>query len=119
MTAVVHAACGHKFHELGLLVDVLQAVRRLEGNDRQFVDPCRAIGASLEAAVTLHLVAELFHEARAAQLAVRVGDPWAIRIGRRLIDEQAIFGPDCGNPTGAWWRRHCFRLIQQIGPLRP
>jgi hypothetical protein len=119
MTAVVHAACGHKFHELGLLVDVLQAVRRLKGEDEQVVEACRAMGAALEVAVTLHLVGELFHEPRAAKLAVRVGDHRAIRLGRHLIDAQAIFGPDCGNPTGAWWRRHGFRLLQQIGPLRP
>lgn len=119
MTAVVHAACGHKFHELRLLVDVLQAVRRLKGKDEQVVEACRAMGAMLEVSVTLHVVGEIFQEPRAVKLAGRVGDHPAIRLGRHLIDTQAVFGPDSGNPTGAWWRRHGFRLLQRIGPLRP
>ena len=120
MTAIIHAACGHKFHELGLLVDVLQAVRRLEGDDEgRVVTVCNAMGAALEMAVTLHLVGKLFEEPRARALAARVGDGWAIGLSYGLIDAEAVFGPDRGNSLGAWWRRHGFRLLQQIGPLRP
>jgi hypothetical protein len=119
MTAVIHATCGHKFHRLGPLVDVLQAVRRLEGKDEEVVNAARALGAALEVTVTLHLVGEIFDEPRAAKLAERVGDQMAIRLGRRLIGAQAIFGPDSGKPKAAWCRRHGFRLLQRIGPLRP
>jgi hypothetical protein len=120
MTAIIHAACGHKFHELCLLVDVLQAVRRLEGgDDERFVMVCHAMGAALEAAVTLHLVGELFDQPQATALATHIDNGWTTRFSRHLIDEKAVFGPDRGKSIGAWWRRHGFRLVQQIGPIRP
>ena len=78
-----------------------------------------ALGAALEAAVTLHLVGKLFDQPQATALAARIDNGWTTRLSRHLIDEEAVFGPDRGNFFGTWWRRHGFRLIQQIGLARP
>ncbi len=120
MTAIVHAAGGHKFHRLSLLVDVLQAARGLAAEDEeQFVTASGAIGARLEAAVTLHLVGRLFDEPRAVRLASRFGEDWAIRLGRRLISPDAIVAGYADDRAVSWWRRHGFRTLQQFGPARP
>jgi hypothetical protein len=120
MVAIVHAACGHKFHQLSLLVDVLQAVRRLTGDEEErFVQAAVSMGATLEAAVTLHLAARLFDEPRATALSLRLGDHWMIRLGNRLMSPEVILADDVAGQRRARLRRHGFRLLQQVGLLRP
>ena len=122
MTAIVHAACGHKFQELKLLVDVLQGARRVSGAEAEedwFVESVVAMGARLEAAVTLHLVARLFDEPRAAAIARRFGDHGAILLGNRLIQPEVILAGDEASRRRARVRRHAFRVLQQVGFARP
>jgi hypothetical protein len=120
MVAVVHAACGHKFHQLSLLVDVLQAVRRLTADEEaRFVQAAVSMGARLEAAVALRLVSRVFDEPRASALASRLGGHWMIRLGDRLMSPEVILADDIAGQRRSRVRRHGFRLLQQIGPLRP
>ena len=118
MTAVVHAACGHKFRELSHLVDVLQGVRRLQADESErFVRACSVVGATLEAGVTLDLVGRLFEEPRACELAACFDPHWAIRVGQRLINADAVLGAH--GRLGPWLRRHAFRQLQQVRLGRP
>jgi hypothetical protein len=120
MVAVVHAACGHKFHQLSLLVDVLQAVRRLTVAEAEwFVEATVSMGARLEAAVTLDLVSRLFGEPQAAELSSRLGGHWAIRLGHRLIGPEVILATDSAGQRHSRLRRHGFRVLQQVGLIRP
>jgi hypothetical protein len=120
MVAIVHAACGHKFHELSLLVDVLQAVRRLSTDEEErFVRAATSMGARLEAAVALRLVSRLFDEPRAAALASRLGGHWVIRVANRLMSPEIILANDALGRRRSRLRRHGFRLLQQAGALRP
>lgn len=119
LVAVVHGACGHKFHRLNLLVDVLQAVRRLTGADEAILDAVAArLGTRLEVAVTLGLVGELFGEARATRLAARHLDHRAVRLGHRLITPATVLAAPAGSVRSRL-RRHAFRQLQQLPFVRP
>src|SRR5690606_27819354 len=67
--AIVHASCGHKFHRLQMVVDVLQAARRLP-DDRidTFVRIARKLRFGMEAAVSLSLASRLFEDRHATIL---------------------------------------------------
>ena len=61
MTAIVHAACGHKFHRLQFAVDIVQAARALPDADIPLLERgAREIGAELELAVSLNLAGQIF-----------------------------------------------------------
>lgn len=113
--AIIHASCGHKFHRLQMVVDVLQAARRLP-DDRidNFVHAAQKLRFSMEAAVSLSLAGRLFEDRRATMIAKRLGGGALSAIGCRLIS------PDCAiqaldpRHRGSWTRRKAFRLIQYL-----
>lgn len=113
--AIVHAACGHKFHRLQMVVDILQAARRLP-DDRVdgFVRAARGLGFALEAAVSLSLAGRLFSDHRVAMLGDRFGATASSRLGRRLISPDTAIQAADPRHRGSRARRKAFRLVQYL-----
>ncbi|OQX30645.1 MAG: hypothetical protein B0D96_11355 [Candidatus Sedimenticola endophacoides] len=119
MIAVIHCACGHKFHRLNLLLDVLQAVRRLERKDDQVLTAAVSeLGAELETGVTLGVVGTLFRCPRTLTLAEHFSHHWATRVGRKLISPDAVFAAPIPGSIDSRIRRHAFRRLQELGLAR-
>ncbi len=117
MTAVVHAAAGHKFHRLSLLVDVLQALRHLGERDLdRLADVTDALGMRLEVLLCLDLVASLFDEAAAQGALARLEPGRNYAWTRRLINGAAVLDTwrDAGHHSRI--RRHALRWMQHIVP---
>jgi hypothetical protein len=113
-TAVVHASLGHKFHELRLLVDVLQAFRALGPEDRAALpDRMSTLSLRLETALTLHLVAELFDQPDAHEMATALGLPVQSRLATLLVRPRDVLGADGRRLGASHLRRHAFRWLQQ------
>jgi hypothetical protein len=114
-TAVVHASLGHKFHELRLMVDVLQAFRALGPEDRAAL-PRRmaALSLRLEAALTLRLIADLFDHADAREMADTLDLPVQSRLAARLVRSRDVLGADGPRLGSSHLRRHAFRWLQQV-----
>jgi hypothetical protein len=113
--AIVHAALGHKFHQLRLLVDVLQAFRRLTPDEvTALPEMARQLGLALEARLCLELVAALFEVPGAVAVAGRIVGGSASRLATRLVDGAAVLAA----PTAflSKVRRHSFRGLQRIVP---
>jgi hypothetical protein len=120
MVAIVHSACGHKFHRLNMLVDVLQAARRLApGDEAALSQVADRLAARLEVAVTLGVVGELFADERLVGLAGAVSDHWAVRVGRGLIKAETVLSAQAVPGRASHLRRHLFRQFQQLGFARP
>ncbi|MCY6382618.1 nucleotidyltransferase family protein [Hoeflea prorocentri] len=120
MTAVIHAAAGHKFHRLQLLVDVLQAGRRLDEAD---IDHLRSvlgkIPARLEVLVCLDLVCALFKDEKAAHIRESLSEGKDYRRSRAIVTPQCVIATfdDTGHQSRL--RRHAFRWAQHIVSRRP
>jgi len=115
MTAVIHAACGHKFHRLQFVVDIIQAARTLPDADiPQLELATRAIGAELELAVSLNLAGELFDDRRTLDLAQRFAPGIAGRLSRRLISPDAIHNAMSTFGRASHLRRKAFRGLQLL-----
>ena len=113
--AIVHASCGHKFHRLQMIIDVLQAGRRLPDEKiEDFIDAAKRIRLAPEAAVTLSLAGRLFQDHRIAMLANHFGNGPVSRIGRRLITPDAAIQASDPRHRGSWIRRKTFRLLQYL-----
>lgn len=113
--AVVHAALGHKFHQLRLLVDVLQAFRHLTPDEvAALPDMARRLGLALEARLCLELIGGLFELPAAAAAAGRIAGGSASGLATRLVDGAAVLAA----PTAflSKVRRHTFRGLQRIVP---
>lgn len=113
-TAVVHAALGHKFHELRLMVDVLQAFRALNAADRaRLPDRMAALSLRLEASLSLRLVAELFEQKDAGQLADTFALPIQSRLAAGIVRPRDVLMADGRRLGPSHLRRHAFRWLQQ------
>jgi hypothetical protein len=113
--AVVHAALGHKFHQLRLLVDVLQAWRHLTPDEvAGLPEMARQLGLALESRLCLELIAELFDVPEASTAARHIAGGRASRLATRLVDAAAVLAA----PTAflSKVRRHTFRGLQRIVP---
>jgi hypothetical protein len=115
MTAVIHAACGHKFHRLQFAVDIIQAARTLRDTDiPQLERAARAIGAELELAVSLNLAGKLFDDPRALELAGRFSSGFTSRLSKRLISPGAIHNAMSTSGGASHIRRKAFRGLQLL-----
>ena len=115
MTAVIHAACGHKFHRLQFAVDIIQAARALPDADvPQLERAARAIGAGLELAVSLNLAGELFGDERTLNLARRFSPGLTARLSKRLISPEAIHNAMSTSGRASHIRRKTFRGLQLL-----
>jgi len=113
--AVVHASLGHKFHQLRLLVDVLQAFRHLTPDEvTALPGMARRLGLALEARLCLELIAELFDVPSAIVAAGRIAGGKASSLATRLVNGASVLA----GPTAFFSkvRRHSFRGLQHIAP---
>jgi len=113
--AVVHASLGHKFHQLRLLVDVLQAFRHLAPDEvAALPDMSRRLGLALEARLCLELIAELFDAPIAGLTAGQVAGGNVSGLASRLVDGAAVLAAPSAFFSKV--RRHTFRGLQRIVP---
>lgn len=118
IVAVAHAAAGHKFHALRLIVDVLQAARAMEAQTAQaFAETAVRRGWALEAGIALDLAARLYGDARAASIAALLPSTPARVLAARLLSETAILdAPQHG--IASRLRRTLVRGLQHVRPAR-
>ena len=115
MTAVIHAACGHKFHRLQFAVDIIQAARALpEADIPQLERAARAIGAKLELAVSLNLAGELFDDRRTLDLAQRFSPGFTSMLSKRLVSPAAIHNAMSTSGSASHMCRKAFRGLQLL-----
>lgn len=113
-TAVVHAALGHKFHELRLMVDALQAFRALDAAARAALpDRMAALSLRLEASLTLRLVADLFNLPDARELGNTLALPVQSRLAAGIVRPRDVLMADGRRLGPSHLRRHAFRWLQQ------
>jgi hypothetical protein len=110
LTAVVHGAIGHKFHQLKLAVDVLQAIRRLGNEAPQAIAAAHQLNLTYELAAAASLVGRLFPaaaaDARVAELAGLMDTPsW--------LDRDTITNAHLRGDIRSRFRRFAFRWRQQ------
>ncbi|MEL6817517.1 MAG: nucleotidyltransferase family protein [Pseudomonadota bacterium] len=112
-TAVVHASLGHKFHQLRLLVDVLQAFRSLDAQERAaLVDHAKVLRLQLETANSLRLVGEMFDQESALNTSRRLlsNMPW--QLTRQVLTAQSVL--NAPYHVSSRLRRHAFRWAQRV-----
>ncbi len=113
--AIIHASCGHKFHRLQMVVDILQAARRLPDEKiTGFVRTAEKLGFGLEASVSLSLAGSLFADHRVVMLGDQFGANTSTRIGRRLISPDVATQAADPRHRGSWARRKAFRMVQYL-----
>lgn len=111
--AIIHAACGHKFHRLQMIVDILQAARRLPDDKvAGFISMAKELRFDLEAAVGLSLAGRLFADSRVEMIGDQFGANLPTRIGRRLISPDVAIQAAASHHRGSRARRKLFRLVQ-------
>jgi len=114
MVSVIHAGAGHKFHKLQMLVDVLQAYRRLgEMNIGQLQDITETIPANLEISISLHLVSQLFQIKSAANCASQFQTGKHSLLVQHLINADVILDTFHDPYKVSRLRRHLFRFLQK------
>lgn len=110
--AVVHGTLGHKLHQIRFLVDVLQAFRKLDTDDREKLPRLAAdLHLGIETALCLRLIAEMFDEPAAAELASRFTPGPLASLGRGMITAQVVIEAPYSRMSRL--RRHAFRWIQR------
>lgn len=110
LTAVVHGAIGHKFHQLKLAVDVLQAIRKLEDSMQQAIAASRELNLTYELAAAASLVGRLFpgaeHDRHLRTLANLMDTPsW--------LDRDTITNAHLRGDIRSRFRRFAFRWQQK------
>ncbi|WP_439574730.1 nucleotidyltransferase family protein [Phreatobacter sp.] len=115
-TAIVHATLGHKLDRLQMLVDVLQATRRLpSGSLAEVANVLVRLRLGLEAAVCLSVLARLFGDRASMELSDRLPSGLRARLGRWLISPDAVVhAQGTHHARRSWGRRKTFRLLQSL-----
>ena len=115
MTAVIHAACGHKFHRLQFAVDIIQAIRALPHADVAHLEKvARSMGAQLELAVSFNLAGRLFDDDRALELARRFSSGFTSALSKRLVSPATIHNAMSTSGRHSHLRRKAFRGLQLL-----
>jgi hypothetical protein len=122
LVAAVHGAAGHQFDRLQPAVDVLMAVRGAAGpiNRERLDRVARRIGASVALHAALDLVARLFKERAARDLAAALSPaPWAL-LRRKLLSPAVALRAQAEAASRDSWRRRALReMIRRGGtPVR-
>jgi hypothetical protein len=116
--SVVHGALGHKLHKLSLVVDILQAARRLTNGDiPTLITAARELGLGLEVMALLRLAGQLFNDREILALADRMPGRWA-GLSDRLLTRNTILGAQGGEGWDSKLRRHAFRWMQRAAMTR-
>lgn len=116
ITAVVHTAFSDKFEILKVLIDVLQACRKLSPSDYESLKlVVRSLSFELEIGVTVYLVAKLFNDENAHRIAALFEKVGAVQVGRMLITPNVIYASQYGLwPARAVLAKVLFRSIQKF-----
>lgn len=118
LVAAVHGVAGHQFERLQTCVDVLQAARGAAGpiDRRRLAAVASATGATAALHSALDLVARLFAEPAAAELAAALPPvPWR-RLRRHLLTPQVVLRAQArGTGVDSWRRRALRELVRRIG----
>lgn len=118
MTAVIHAACGHKFHRLQFAVDIVQAARSLPEADIPMLErAARSIGAELELAVALSLAGRIFGDQRVLDLSNRFAAGLTGLLSKRLVSPAAIHNAMSTSGRASHARRKAFRGLQLLSRI--
>lgn len=109
LAAVVHGAIGHKFHQLKLAVDVLQAMRRIDDAMPRAIEAARQLNLTFELAAAAGLARRLFPlaagDGRIKALAALAGSPaW--------LDRDTVVNAYLRADLRSRLRRHAFRWHQ-------
>lgn len=115
LIAVIHAAAGHKFHKLQLLVDVLQAFRNLDPSGvEQLYVASNHIPVQLETATCLGLISELFSLPSAGEVASKFKCGLFPDLPGRILFAGAILEATGARYGSSHIRRHAFRILQKV-----
>ena len=115
LTAIMHTACSNKFGVLKVLVDVLQACRRLTPlDDIGLKLVVRQLQIELEVVTTVNLVANLFDDANAYRIAALFENVFHAKLSSRLITSDVIYASRYKRvPLRSGLHRLLFRIMQK------
>ena len=116
--AGVHAASSHHFELLRLVVDVLQAARRLEGaaEEQALADLVDRSGIRLALVAALDLADRLYDDTQCRALAAALSPVRFRRAARLLIDARVVMAMETEERALQSWRRSLFReLLKRAG----
>lgn len=118
--AGVHAASSHHFELLRLVVDVLQAARRLRGDveEQALEDLVRRSGIRLALVAALDLAASLYDDDRCREVARALAPVRFRGASRLLISADVVMAMETGERAAQSWRRSLFRELLKRGPGR-
>jgi hypothetical protein len=119
--AGVHAASSHHFELLRLVVDVLQAARRLKGpaEEQALHDLVDRSGIRLALVTALDLAGRLYDDASCRALADALSPVRFRRAARLLIDERVVMAMETEERALQSWRRSLFRELLKRGGKGP
>jgi hypothetical protein len=113
--AVTHAALGHKFHNLKLMVDCLQALRRLGRDDLPYLGQMvRRFKLELEVATVLNLCDAIFVDQKIGEKATFVTAELKLPPPFKLIRAEDVLQAPFKRSAQSKWRRRAFRLYQLV-----
>lgn len=118
--AGVHAASSHHFELLRLVIDVLQAARRLQGaaEEQALDDLVRRSGTRLALVAALDLAAGLYDDRRCRDLADGLAPVRFRAMSRLLISGDMVMAMETGERALQSWRRSLFRELLKRGEGR-
>lgn len=119
--AGVHAASSHHFELLRLVVDVLQAARRLQGasEEQALRDLVDRSGIRLALVAALDLADRLYDDASCRAIAAALSPVRFRRAARLLIDERVVMAMETEERALQSWRRSLFRELLKRGGKGP
>lgn len=118
--AVVHAAAGHKFHQLKLLVDVLQAARALEEQDIEHIATVLPrLKIHPEISMCLALLDALFPQAHDDGTTDKIRRQLKLPYCWKPVDADAVLNAPFTHVWRSKIRRHAFRYYQLTFAPRP
>ena len=114
ITAILHACCGHKLHNLRLLIDIMQAARKIPRDKiEQLVLTIRKLNIEFEATTVLDIITCCFHDTQIQALAKSFQSGVSRTVSRRLLNMRSIIDAPNRNYNSRV-RRDIFRLIQYV-----
>jgi Uncharacterised nucleotidyltransferase len=113
LVAAVHGLAGHQLERLQPAVDVLQAVREKGGpiDESRLLDIASALGAARALQTALDVVAAIFTEQRAADLADLFAPCSWRRLRARLLAPTIVLRSQASDAGRDSWRRKIIRKI--------
>jgi hypothetical protein len=110
--AGVHAASGHQFDRLALLVDIAQAVRGISGgiDVERLRSVCRASGTLRAVAAALSLTGRMYPQTECALLANSLM-PGSAPLEWRLVSPDTVFKAQSVSGRTVAWRRKVLRQL--------